>query len=106
MLSILRVFIFVAALSLLGVLFVAGGKNMNDSYGLPIAGHFEFDEGVEVIVPVAEMDESMFSDLVIVVPVSYVQMADLEISVPDERLAQNCSINWNVPIENEVACCI
>jgi len=106
MLSILRVFVFVSVMSLFGVLFVAGEKYESDSYGLPVAGYIDFEEGAEVFVPVTEMDESVFADAVITVPVSYVLMADLEISVPDERLAQNCSVNWNGSVQNEAACCV
>jgi hypothetical protein len=104
MLDILRVFVFVSVLGLFGLVFVAGEKHV--SYGLPVEGFYEFEEGAEISVVIEEIEESFFADAEITVPVSFVLMADLEINVIDERLAQNCSINWSGSVQNEAACCV
>jgi hypothetical protein len=104
MLDILRVFAFVAVFAFFGLVLIEGEKIASSSD--QVEAYYEFQEDLVVSVPVVEMPEILFAEAEIAVPMSYVEMADLEINVVDERLAQNCSVEWNGSIQNEAACCV
>lgn len=104
MLDILRVFAFVSVFVLSGFIMIEGEK-IADASG-EVEAYYDFKEDLVVSVPVVEMPELLFAEAEIAVPMSYVEMADLEINVIDERLAQNCSVEWDGSIENEAACCV
>jgi hypothetical protein len=104
MLDILRVFAFVSVFVLSGFIMIVG-ESVADSSN-QVEAYYEFEEDLVVSVPVVEMPEILFAEAEIAVPMSYVEMADLEINVIDERLAQNCSVEWDGSIQNEAACCV
>ncbi|HSW61194.1 MAG TPA: hypothetical protein VLJ60_10365 [bacterium] len=104
MLDILRVFAFFSVFVLSGLILVQGEKMASSSD--QVEAYYDFQEDLVVLVPVVEMPEILFADAEVTVPMSYVEMADLEINVVDERLAQNCSVEWDGSIQNEAACCV
>jgi hypothetical protein len=111
MLSIIRSLVFIFALSLFGLAFFTG-VSVNE-IEVPPVELVEFQEGPEVFVPVVEISEREFDNLLAVnipitriseesfeeellvsVPVYYYDLAGVVVEIGDEQVASVCSVEW------------